>query len=66
MRKPYTSAIRIRRKKPTTLANRKLAAELRAMIRNRRTRKAERMAAGEKLDLIAPPIAKPEEGTLAE
>jgi hypothetical protein len=62
----YTSTIRIPRKKPTTGANRKLATELRTIIRNRRTRKAERLAAGEKLDLLAPPIAKPEEGTLAE
>jgi hypothetical protein len=62
----YTSTIRIPRKKPTTAANRNLAAKLRAVIRNRRTRKAERLAAGEKLDLIAPPIVKPEEGTLAK
>jgi hypothetical protein len=66
MRKPYTSSIRIRRKKPTTAGNRKLAAQLRAVLRNRRTRKADRLAAIEKLNLIAPPIVKPKEVSLGE
>jgi hypothetical protein len=59
MRKPYTSTIRIRRKKPTTAASRRLAAELRAIIRNRRTRKADRLTVNKMLDIIAPPVSAP-------
>jgi hypothetical protein len=66
MRKPYSSTIRIQRQKPTTLSARQLATELRATIRNRRTKKADRQAATEKLNLIAPPVVKPEEVPLAE
>ena len=56
MRKPYTSAIRIKRQKPTTLALRHEAAELRAMLQNRRAKRADRLAAQERLNQIAPPI----------
>jgi hypothetical protein len=58
--RPYHSANRIRRIKPTTLAARREATALRLLIRNRRTKKAERLAAIEKLNLLAPPIPKPE------
>ena len=57
MRK-YISAKRIPRRKPTTTANRKLAAELRRIIRNRRTKKADRLSALDRLNLIAPPLLK--------
>lgn len=60
MPRPYHSAKRIRRIKPTTLAARREATALRLVIRNRRTPKANRLAAIEKLNLIAPPIPKPE------
>jgi hypothetical protein len=60
MPRPYNSAKRIRRKKATTLATRQEATRLRALIRNRRTRKADRIAAVTRLDLIAPRIPKPE------
>ena len=60
MPRPYSSEKRIRRIKPTTLAARREATALRLVIRNRRTRKADRLAAIEKLNLIAPAITKPE------
>ena len=56
----YTSTVRIKRRKPTTLASRKLAAELRKVVRNRRTRKADRLAALDRLNQIAPPMPTPE------
>jgi hypothetical protein len=58
MPRPYSSAKRIRRKKATTLATRREATRLRGVIRNRRTRKADRLAAIERLNVIAPPIPK--------
>jgi hypothetical protein len=56
----YTSTVRIKRRKPTTAANGKLAVELRKVMRNRRTRKGERLAALDRLNQIAPPMPTPE------
>jgi hypothetical protein len=64
MPRPYISEKRIRRRKPTTLPARREAVRLRKLIRNRRTRKTERLAALEQLNLIAPPVAKETHGEL--
>jgi hypothetical protein len=54
MPRPYKSEKRIPRHKPTTVATRKEAAELRRVIIRRRTKKADSLAALARLDVIAP------------
>jgi hypothetical protein len=58
MPRKYISAKRIPRRKPTTLQTRREATVLRLVIRNRRTKKADRVAALARLDQIAPRIEK--------
>lgn len=48
--------MRIKRKKPTTRAGRKRATELRRILRNRRTRFTDRVAALYELDQLAPAL----------
>jgi hypothetical protein len=54
MPRPYASEKRIPRHKPTTLAARKEASGLRRVINRRRSKKAVRLAALARLDIIAP------------
>ena len=54
MPRTYKSEKRIPRNKPTTVATRKEARDLRRVINRRRTKKAARLAALARLDIIAP------------
>jgi hypothetical protein len=67
MPRTYKSEKRIPRHKPTTVATRKEAAELRTVINRRRTKKTDRLTALARLDIIAPrkekQLAEPETQT---
>jgi hypothetical protein len=54
MPRTYKSEKRIPRHKPTTIATRKEAAELRRIINRQHTKRAERLSALARLDVIAP------------
>jgi hypothetical protein len=66
MSRPYRSAIRIKRLKPSTRASRKRVVELRALLR-RRMPKADRLRLLDELNVLAPPVSgTPIEGTQAQ
>jgi hypothetical protein len=64
MPRTYKSEKRIPRHKPTTIATREEAGELRRVINRRRIKKADRLTALARLDIIAPrkekQLAEPE------